>query len=369
MVDVKSNLSDARDLGKGLLYNLLGVLAKISKALFVFVAARFYGLEALGLYVLAWSVADISSKLGLWGMDKSLVRDIARFNTDRSAQGKQHLGSLIYFSFGVGLVASLLVALGLYLAGPLIAVSIFHEIQLIVPLRLLALAVPFVVLTQLFIATTKGLRMMQYEVLVRQGIEPLVLLVGTLVLIPFDAGPLGLISAHIVASLVAAVAACVVALNKFKHLGWKHRPLGKKEKVETLRFTSPIALTAVLNLAVSRTDILLVGALINSASAGLYGIVVEITAVVKVVFLGLEPVFAPIVAELYHTQQKQRLKRNYQLVTRWLLAGGFYRLWHWRYFPGKSSPYSISIPPRPITLWPYWPLPMGSSAVFAAPKA
>ena len=46
---------DTKDLVRGALINYLGMLAKVSKLLFVLVAARVYGVPELGLYFLAWA--------------------------------------------------------------------------------------------------------------------------------------------------------------------------------------------------------------------------------------------------------------------------------------------------------------------------
>lgn len=315
------NHKDAGDLIKGVLFNFLGMVVKVSKVLFVFVAAKYYGATALGLYFLAWSTVDIASKFGLWGMDKSLVRDIARYNTDRSPQTNQRILGIMYFNIRVALLLSILANAVVFGVSPWIATLIFKDAALVLPLRILSFSIPFVVLTLVLIATTKALRLMQYEVLVRQGIEPMVLLAATLALIPFGLGATGLAVAHVVASFVAAVAAFVVVLRKFRYLGWNPKPLGKQMKSETLRYTSPIAAMDFLNLLVARTDIVLVGALMNSTSAGLYGIAVEIISVIKRIRQGFEPIFAPIVSELFYNEEKKRLQRNYILVTRWLMAG------------------------------------------------
>jgi len=164
---------------------------------------------------------------------------------------------------------------------------------------------------------------MQYEVLVRQGIEPMVLLIGAVVFIPLGLGVTALVMAHVFASFVSAISAFIVVLRKYNYLRWNPQPLERKLKKETLLFAYPIAAMDFLDLLNARTDIMLVGAFMNSVSAGLYAIVVEIISIIKTVFLGLEPVFAAIVSELFHSKQKNRLQRNYVLVTRWLMAGSF----------------------------------------------
>ncbi|MFQ5754085.1 MAG: oligosaccharide flippase family protein, partial [bacterium] len=315
------NHKDAKDLVVGAVIYFIGVVAKISKVLFVFVAARFYGTSVLGLYFLAWSTIDIASKLGLWGMDRSLVRDIARYNVDRSEATKDKIFGLIRFNISIAFCLSLFVTGVVILTSPTIAELIFKDPNLTAPLRLLALALPFVVLTQALIATTKALRLMQYEALIRHGLEPFVLFIITLVLIPLKLGAIGLVIAHIFASFVAAGSALLVVSRKYHYLGWRRQPLTKETKKETIQYTSPIAAMDFLNLLVARLDIMMVGAFLNTTSAGMYGIAVEIISMIKRVRQGFEPIFAPIVSELFYRKEKDRLQRNYVLVTRWLMAG------------------------------------------------
>ncbi|RMF62327.1 MAG: hypothetical protein D6743_12260, partial [Calditrichaeota bacterium] len=312
---------DAGDLVKGALVNYLGMIAKTSKVLFMFVAARVYGMETLGLYLLSWSVVDIASKFGLWGIDRSLIRDISRYHKDEGEANRIRLFGIIRFNIGLVIGLSFLTTVVVYFLIPLIAVQGLHKPNLIPPLRILVFAIPFITLTHSFIATTKALRIMKYEALIRSGLEPLVLLLGTLALIPFKMGVIALVSAHIFASAVAAVGAASVAIRKYRYLGWQHQALSAEDKKETLRYTSPIAVMDMLSLLVARSDILLVGRLMNEAAAGLYGIAVEIISVVKRIRQGFEPIFAPIVSELFYTKEKSRLHRNYVIVTRWLMAG------------------------------------------------
>lgn len=317
----KENYKDATDLIRGLLFNFLGMMMKVGKVLFVFVAANFYGTTELGLYFLAWGAVDIASKFGLWGMDKSLIRDIARLQPAQTQEAKQRILSAIYFNVQTALLFSLIITAIVFAASPWIAQVVFRDAALVAPMRILSLAIPFIVLTLVFIATTKALRLMQYEAFIRQGLEPAVLLLAAIALIPFSLGATGLVLAHLLASFTASVAALVVMVRKYNHLGWPPKPLAREAKIETMRYTSPIAAMDFLNLSVARADIMLVGALLNSTSAGLYGIAVEVISVIKRVRQGFEPIFAPIVSELSHKGEKHRLQRNYVLVTRWLMAG------------------------------------------------
>jgi len=312
---------DAKDLVQGALLNYLGMAAKVSKVLFLFVAARLYGPQDLGLYLLAWSVVDIASKFGLWGLDRSIIRDIARYRRNDSPEVRATLSGILKFNLGLAIGLSTAATLGTFFLAPVIALNIFHDLALLRPIRILAFALPFVVLTQMLIATTKAQRIMKYEVIVRQGLEPLTLLLFTVGFLPFKLGAVGLVSAHVGASIVAVFGAAFVAYRKYNHVGWTKQPLSQEIKRETLRYTSPMALMDFLTLMVARMDILLIGYFLNSSAAGVYGIAVEVISVIKRVRQGFEPIFAPIVSELHYHNKKEQLHRDYVVVTRWLMAG------------------------------------------------
>lgn len=315
------NHEDAKDLIKGALVNYLGMIAKISKVIFVLVAARIYGPTALGLYLLAWSVIDIASKFGLWGFDRNLIRDIARFNIDDAQETRAKIFGILRFNISIALGLSMLAAGIVFILSDTIALKIFKDTNLVTPVKILSIALPFAVLTNLFLAATKALRTMKYDVLIRQTLEPLVLLLATLALIPLSLGAVGLVTAHILASFVAAIGAAFVVFRKYRHLGWQSEPLPAAIKKETIRYIAPMGLMEFLGLAAARLDIMLIGALLNSTSAGFYGIAVEIISIIKRVRQGFEPIFSTIVSELFYNQHKTRLQRNYVVVTRWLLGG------------------------------------------------
>ncbi|MCZ6593760.1 MAG: hypothetical protein O6943_02475, partial [Bacteroidetes bacterium] len=154
--------TDAKNLVEGALVNFLGMAAKISKVLFIFVAAHMYGPTALGVYLLAWSAIDIASKFGLWGSDRSLIRDIARYNIDKSEATKARIFGILRFNLSIALGLSLLAAVVMFNLSTVIAEKVFKEASLIFPLKILSLTLPFVVLTHALIATTKALRIMRY---------------------------------------------------------------------------------------------------------------------------------------------------------------------------------------------------------------
>ena len=311
---------DTKDLVRGAIVNYLGMLAKVSKLLFVLVAARVYGVPELGLYFLAWAAVDLTSKFGLWGIDRSLIRDIARYYIDQSEPTKARVFAIMRFNISLAVGLSILATAALFGLAPLIATWIFKDPGLSSVIRILAFSIPFIVIGTTFLATTKALRIMRFEVLVRQLIEPLVMLLALLALIPLDLGASGMAIAHVAGCAVGAAVAVYFAVKTYRSLGWHRGPISKTAKVETIRFISPMAAMDFVYLMVTRMDVVLVGAIVNTAAAGYYGIAVEVVSLIKRVRQGFEPIVAPVVSQLFYGQKNIRLKRSYALVTRWLAA-------------------------------------------------
>ncbi|MDJ0956998.1 MAG: polysaccharide biosynthesis C-terminal domain-containing protein [Arenicellales bacterium] len=311
---------DTKDLVRGAIVNYIGMLAKVSKLLFVLVAARVYGVPELGLYFLAWAAVDLTSKFGLWGVDRSLIRDIARYYVDQSETTKARVFAIMRFNISLAVGLSVLATAALFGLAPLIATWIFKDAGLSTVIRILAFSIPFIVIGTTFLATTKALRIMRFEVLVRQLIEPLVMFLALLALIPLDLGASGMAVAHVAGCAVGAVIAVYFAISTYRSLGWHRGPISKTAKVETIRFISPMAAMDFIYLMVTRMDVVLVGAIVNTAAAGYYGIAVEVVSLIKRVRQGFEPIVAPVVSQLFYGQKNVRLRRSYALVTRWLAA-------------------------------------------------
>ena len=84
MSTAQDRQQDTTDLARGTGVNLLGNFGKISVAVAFIFASRVFGMEAVGLYVFAWSTIDVVSKLAIFGLDISIVKYITRSRLEES---------------------------------------------------------------------------------------------------------------------------------------------------------------------------------------------------------------------------------------------------------------------------------------------
>jgi len=118
-----------------------------------FVLARFLGSEQLGLHQLALTVATFVGGATSLGLDSALIRHIPRFAAKRDEAG---LWGVLQVGLGLPLAVSLLAGAGVLILAEPIATLVLHDPSLVPLLRMLSFAIPFMTLTTVASAATRG---------------------------------------------------------------------------------------------------------------------------------------------------------------------------------------------------------------------
>src|SRR5215470_9708544 len=66
------------ELKRGAFLNTIAMVASNFRGVFTFLVARLLGPAALGIFSVAWSITDILSKIGVLGLDSTIITFIAR---------------------------------------------------------------------------------------------------------------------------------------------------------------------------------------------------------------------------------------------------------------------------------------------------
>src|SRR3981081_3756836 len=66
------------ELQRGAWTNLIALLASNFRGIFTFLVARLLGPAALGIFSVAWATTDLVSKIGIFGLDDTIITFIAR---------------------------------------------------------------------------------------------------------------------------------------------------------------------------------------------------------------------------------------------------------------------------------------------------
>lgn len=307
---------DVKDIAKGAAVNVFGEILKSLKPIYLVVITRLFGAGAFGLYTLAWAVIDLVSNLGGFGLDKGLIRFLPQHRNTRDEAGAHRI---IATALAIGVVVSLIATAVVYLGAPLISETIFQKPGLVPVVKVLCLAIPLLVVLKILLAATQAARIMRYTVYVRSLVEPAIWFAGALLFYYLGMRAPGLAWAHV----VAIVGSVLVAGYFFSQIFSLRQCLQETTRLFSwrplTRFSLPFSLRDPLAILISRLDIFMVAFFLPPAQVGIYAIVVEIANATRKVRHSFVPIFMPVVSDLLHHQEADRLKSSFSFVVRWIL--------------------------------------------------
>lgn len=308
---MESTPQDHRALAKGALVNTLGVFAKISRALFLVVFSRLLGSELFGLYMLAFAVQEVISKIAVMGLEQGGMRYASRLR----AQGREtDIRSSIEKILIVCVIGSAVVAATMSFSAPWISELILGDNKLVSPLRNFAFGMPAVCATSVLLYSIRSTLKMQYEVYVRSVFEPfMILIVGTIAL-QVDLKVIGIVQAHNIAAFGALTIALLFFMRVFPRATRKKVSMDWKFLFHT---SVPMGGMELLSMFKARLDLMVIGRFLPLSSVGIYGAVMEIGSTLRKTRSAFEPIFLPMSQMLHEKKEKKRFRENIALAIRW----------------------------------------------------
>lgn len=274
--------------------------------------ARLLGAEQLGLYNLALTAATVSAGLALLGLASAMVRYVSFFASRRDTAG---LWGALQIGLALPAIVSVLAGVGLFaLAGP-IAERLFHEPRLTSLLRLASLIVPFLTLSDIIAAATRGFKKMQYTVVAQNVSQPIIRLILIVVL-----AIIGLNVARALAAFGLAVVIVFVLLLYFLNkLFSLKRPLrtARRDIREMLSFSLPVYLSDLISTFGANVQTVLLGTLNTVTSVGIFAAVTQVNLIGGMFHRSIVTASMPIVSEIYSQGERDQMGRFYQTMTKW----------------------------------------------------
>ncbi|MCZ3387543.1 MAG: polysaccharide biosynthesis C-terminal domain-containing protein [Actinomycetia bacterium] len=277
------------------------------------VVARSFSEADTGLYFAATSVVLLVATIARLGTSIGLVYWVARL---REIGRAGEIRSLLGIALRPVLALSLLGAVVLFAAAPVASDVLLDGsdtgTQL---LRVLALALPAIVVFDTLLGATRGLGTMTPTAALDRVARPAVQLVIT-------------VGAVTIGGIVAVTAAwalpyyglvVIAGLWLARAIVSDRSPVDPGLRADFWRFTWPRAITSVVQQARQRFDIVLVSALRGPAEAAIYAIATRFLVVGQLTNSALALAAQPQVASLSATDRKASIASLYRSTTTWII--------------------------------------------------
>lgn len=303
---------------KGSGFLVAGTLfALVARFVIALVLARALGAEDYGLYVLAISAASLFAGVSLLGLDDAMVRYVAIQSGRSDDEG---VSGTLQIGFGVSIVSGLLMGAVLFLAAGPIAVGLFNEPDLEPLLRLFAIVVPFLVVSNVLLGTARGFRRMDYAALGEKVVQSAVRMV--LVVLLALVGNLNVYAAAVAFGLadVAASVTMVVLLDRRFGIRRSLHPGARRDVGAVFRFSIPLWLSGLLRQFRRNIQNLLLGTMATVSNVGVFAIVGRVSSLASISSWAIYVSSRPTMAQLHDRGDRDRLQRLYTATSRWTLA-------------------------------------------------
>ncbi|MEM8805402.1 MAG: flippase [Cyanobacteria bacterium P01_G01_bin.38] len=277
--------------------------------------ARIFGVEGLGIYTYAVTVANVLSIPATLGFKQVLIKHVAIYN----AQGEwQKLKGLLLVSSAAGLAISLSLAIGL--------IGFFYsrgdgDATLGSAIAIALINLPFEAIRKLRLASLVGLDQTTKAFLPEFTIGPSLLLLTTLGVYALNQGT---VSVMTVLQIKVVITVLTFVLGAY----WLHQALPKPYHQAKPQFLNrewfgmafPLSLAEGCGIMNSRLDILMLGAISGPETAGIYSVVTRGTSLIQLVTQAVFNVIPPKMATLYADGNYEKLRALCQKSTRLLLV-------------------------------------------------
>jgi len=319
---IKEQSENQRDIIKGALVNLSGILAKSINVIFFIFLGRFYGPAVTGLYLLSLTTIDIISKLAILGLDRALITEGAK---NLAADNETGFYRAVSNALKIGFAASVVTFAFIELGAGFTVSFVLNKSELELPVRIMGTGLFFWTFSAVFIAASRSIRIMKYEVIIKSVSEPLIMLVSAVFLYKYNLGITALSIAFVVSTMAGSVMSVYLFSRKFSLKKLQEAILVSKTGLrEMFLFSSPTGIYDMLNLLLQRIDFFVLTRFVSAATTGVYGIAAEIAFSVKKVRQSFDPIFIPVVSDLFEKKKFYEVNIHFKNVTRWIFTIDFY---------------------------------------------
>jgi O-antigen/teichoic acid export membrane protein len=301
----------------GVSQNVLGiVVAAVAMFAVQVLMTRALGPDGFGVVTVLTQAAFVASFLTRGGMDMAVLRDVA---VDAGA------GRLDRVRAPVARAALIAATLSAAAAVAIIAFGDAVLALLSIPgeshggsLAAAAVALPCLALTNVWLAATRGLKIMRYTLYVFWAGQNLGWIALTILLWAFSTSATSSVLAYSLSWLGAAAAAGYFWRRESR--GWAVTPPRPGWLSDLARYAGPRAPAALFAQLLFWTDLFVVTRYVSEAEVGVYSAALRAGQIVVVFLASVNLMFGPFVADLHNRGRIQHLDRLYKTVTRWLVA-------------------------------------------------
>jgi len=286
--------------------NLVGFVLRLAGRLpFLFIAGRWYGAEALGIFAYAILVVEFAAQLATLGLKRGLAEQLA--NTDRP-----HV-AVVWDAMLAAIIASAIAA-GLLALFPW---AMFPNSEIRGVERLLALTIFALAVSDVALAALAYRHDIASSVRARAIVEPWVISIAVFAL-AFISSRDGLIISFVIANVAAMVAALWPLFKSYGvPRGWRPKPAAI---LRLAWHNLPLAGADAIEWMSRRIDIAILGLFFGPAIVGIYYVAQQVASLPQKLKTSFDPILGPVITRNLEAGRLKEIAAQVSQVGFWVMA-------------------------------------------------
>lgn len=271
-----------------------------------------------GTYSLALVLLNIFVIISLLGLQQGATRYIAYY---RGKKEEEKIKSVITSSIKIAVIASVIFSLILFVFSPIIS-EIFHNPELVLPLRIFSFALFFSVLIHVFTSIFRGFDNVTPKVYFQEFLRNTTFIFLLVVITFLHVNFLEIFYAYTISFFVTCIGLVVYTRKKlpFQFTFKKEFAIKNSMSKKLLFFSLPLLFAALLRMTMQWTDTLMLGYFKSPAMVGLYNAALPLANLIQMGLNSASFIYVPIVSGLYSRELMGEIKRTYQVLTKWIFS-------------------------------------------------
>ncbi|MDD5178614.1 MAG: flippase [Candidatus Nanoarchaeia archaeon] len=316
-------------ISEGALIILVGtVISKLLGYVYRFIVAR-SGSEVYGLISTGLAVFGILGAIALFGLDVAVTRYVSYYSEKAN---HSRISGTIKSALTISTITSIIAGVLLFVFSNKIALSVFHNSDVTVILQVFAFAIPLSVLRNIFLAVTRGFKVMKYDVYSKSLAENISRIVFTVIAIILGTQLLGISVAYVLGILISLVLAFFFSEKLFSLIKSKESIPMKKE---LLTYSVPLTISTILMLFVLWMDTIMIGFFRTMSEVGIYNAVMPTSQLMHIFTMAVVGLFLPVLSSLYSADSLEEISSLYKTVIKWVAMINIIPLFIFIFFPSQ----------------------------------
>ncbi len=280
------------------------------------IIARIWNKTDLGIFTIAFSFLTLFSTVGSLGLSRGVTRNLAYYIGKKESK---ILPDIIFSSITITIIASTIIAIILFTLSNYIAVNIFEEPSLALPLMLFSIAIPINNIITIFVSIFRGFKDIKPLVYFQQITQNVLFFLFLILLGIKKSSFIYVFYLYLLSQAITCILIVLYSKNRITRFDILSKTkTGMSQAKPLIFFSLPLLGVAILNTSTNWINTLMLGGLKTAADVGLYKVAVTVAGFVAFPIGILLVLYMPVVSNLYGADKKEEIKRMYTVLTKWL---------------------------------------------------